>query len=41
VYEDVHWYAITNAIDLSSKKKKKVGGGEANQPEEKGLAVVS
>ena len=27
VFEDVHRYAIANAIDLSSKKKKKVGGG--------------
>ena len=41
VFEDDHRYAIANAIDLLSKKKKKVGGGEANQREEKGLAVVS
>ena len=41
MFEDVHRQAITNAIDLLSKKKKKVEGGEANQPEEKGLAVVS
>jgi hypothetical protein len=41
MFKDVHRYAITNAIDLSCKKKKKVGRGEAKQPKEKGLAVVS
>ena len=41
LFKDVHRYAITNAIDLSSKKKKKVGRGEAKQPEEMGHEVVS
>jgi hypothetical protein len=40
VFHEVHCYAITNTIDLSSKKKKRAGG-EAKEPEEKGLAVLS
>ena len=40
MFDEVHHYAITNAIDLSSKKKKRTGG-EAKEPEEKDLAVLS
>jgi len=36
----VHRHAITNAIDLSSKKKKRAGG-KGKEPDEKGLAVLS
>jgi hypothetical protein len=39
VFDEVHRYVITNAIDLSSKKKKRALG-EAKEPEENGLAVV-
>ena len=34
MFDEVHRHAITNAIDLSSKKKKRAGG-EAKEPEEK------
>ena len=40
VFDEVHRHAITNAIDLSSKKKKRAGG-KAKEPNEKGLAVLS
>ena len=40
VFDEVHRHAITNAIDLSSKKKKRAGG-KAKEPDEKGLAVLS
>jgi len=40
VFDEVHRHAITNAIDLSSKKKKRAGG-KGKEPDEKGLAVLS
>jgi len=33
VFDEVHRHAITNAIDLSSKKKKRAGG-KAKEPDE-------
>jgi hypothetical protein len=41
VFDEVHRHAITNAIDLSSKKKKRAGGKKDKEPDEKGLAVLS
>ena len=40
LFNEVHRHVITNVIDLSSKKKKRAGG-EAKEPEEKGLVVLS